>query len=109
MLRYLIAIALAMPIAARAEVPADQQRLRECGMKGLVFQMAATFRDSGFSPQYSFDYLHRAKYDGVDDAFIKKAVNLVYFDEHFADARGPVLAQQIIQACFHPNQWKPVQ
>jgi hypothetical protein len=109
MIRCLIAAALAMPIAAHAEASADQQRLHECGMKGLAFQMAATFRDSGFSPQYSADYLRRAKYDGTDDAFIKKAVNLVYFDDHFTDARGPVLAQQITQACFRPNHWKPVE
>jgi hypothetical protein len=109
MIRCLIAVALAMPITAHAEITPEQQRLHECGMKGLAFQMAATFRDSGFSPQYSADYLRRAKYDGADDAFIKKAVNLVYFDDRFADARGAVLAQQITQACFRPKQWKPVE
>jgi hypothetical protein len=109
MLRYVIAIALALPIAAQAEVTADQQRMHECGMEGLVFQMAATFRDSGWSAQYSYDYLRKARYDGVDDAFIKKAVNLVFFDEHFAYARGAMLAQQVIQACYQPSQSRPVE
>lgn len=113
MIRYLIAAALMLPIAAHADAPSDQQRLHECGMKGLVFQMAATWRDTGWSPQKAYDYLARERahgqYAGVDDGFIKKAVNLVYFDDHFADARGPVLAQQITQSCFRPNQWKPVE
>lgn len=108
MLRYCIAIALSIPIAVHAE--SAQQRIHECGMKGLTFQMAATFRDGGFSPQYSFDYLHREKYDGIDDAFIKNAVNLVYFDEKYAGIPGAVMNDAITQDCINlPKQWKPVQ
>jgi hypothetical protein len=109
MIRYVIAVALVLPITAHAEVTAEQQREHQCGIEGLVFQMAATWRDSNFTPQYAYDYLRKAKY-GVDDAFIKRAVNLVYFDDKFAGVPGSVMNQTITQSCINPpKQWQPVQ
>lgn len=104
MLRCLFAIALVLPIVAHAD-----QREHECAMKGLTFQMAATWRDSRFSPQQAFDYIRNANY-GVDDEFIKRAVNLVYFDDKFSGVPGEAMNQAITQACISPPpQWKPVQ
>jgi hypothetical protein len=94
------------PVSAKNS---EQQRMHECAMKGLTFQMAAVWRDSGRSPQYAFDYIQKAHY-GMDDAFIKRAVNLVYFDDRFAGIPPAALEGSITQACiFPPRQWNPVQ
>jgi hypothetical protein len=108
MLRYCIAIALLIPVAVHAE--SAQQKIHGCRMKGLTFQMAATYRDGGYSPQYSFDAIHREKYDGIDDAFIKNAVNLVYFDDRYAGIPGAVMSDAITNDCINlPKPWKPAE
>jgi hypothetical protein len=106
MLRYCIAIALLIPVAVHAETA--QQRIHGCRMKGLTFQMAATYRDGGYSAQYSFDAIRREKYDGIDDGFIKTAVNLVYFDDRYARIPGAVMSDVITNDCINlPKPCKP--
>ena len=132
MIRYFLAFAFVMPVTVQAQnyfsqtpfsVPRrgesapppvgaqhpERHGMHECAMKGLTFQMAAVWRDSGRSPQYALDYIQKAHY-GMDDAFIKRAVNLVYFDDRFAGITGNVLSQAITRSCISPPpQWVPVE
>jgi hypothetical protein len=96
------------PQKAQSSASPEQERMHECAMEGLVFSMAASFRDSKWPPQYAFDYLHKAKYDGINDSFLKKAINLVYFDGNFSGAGGSALSQQITEECIKPTNWKPL-
>lgn len=72
--------------------------------------MAAAIRDQSNPPEFAFRAIHQANFDHINDAFIKKAVNLVYFDDRFAQASGYALSQQITSTCMNPHSdWKPIQ
>lgn len=85
-----------------------------CGMKGLVFSAAADARDDGASPKSAFGRANqwsRFNSPGVDAAFTKKAVNLVYFDPAFANAGGQRLEFQIKELCLTDGKpkYQPLQ
>jgi hypothetical protein len=79
-----------------------------CTYLGTAFQTAARDRDEGMTPQEAFsDVMGYAGVIEVDR--LKKAVNLIYFDDAFRYARGRGLQMQIIQACANGvRKFEPV-
>ena len=83
-----------------------QELQAKCMREGMLFQNIAGYRDSNVEPQRAYDSFigfARQSYIPDPEAFLKKAINAVYFDEHFADARGQALADQITYMCLDPH------
>lgn len=70
--------------------------------------MAAVYRDSSKSPEEALEGLQGlAKAAGLEQRFIKKAINNVYFDGRFAAARGLAFRQQMTDLCLQDVGLKP--
>lgn len=78
-----------------------------CQLRGEVFSSAAQIRDQGGDPKTAYGVAGQyiKPVNDIDSAYVKKAVNLVFFDPAFANAGGPRLAQQIADLCL--NDGKP--
>lgn len=105
----LISAALLAPLATPA-LAADRIT---CMMEGQVFKTAASYRDQGMSPTQALAAVsgyERIQSGSVTPEFVKKAINLVYFDGGFAAAGGDALSQQMAEACMYPNgRYQPLQ
>lgn len=88
--------------------PKPVPREKKCTSEGGVFYQAAVYRDSNMSPQQSLHLMERANYPGIDESFLKQAINLVYFDPAYVNARGPWFMQQMYRECMHPDGYKPL-
>jgi hypothetical protein len=111
MIRYLAALALFVPLMASAQ-QVSGDKLRECGQKAWLFSMAAQFRDSRMPPQEFMKYVSHNHPNPLvlDDTYIKRSVNAVYFDDKFAGLSSEVLYSAISEACANPApQFQPVQ
>jgi hypothetical protein len=108
MIRCLVALALVLPAMASAQ-PISAEKQNDCARKAEVFEIAAANRDGNISPQDTFSSFKRANYVGVTDDFLKRAINLVFFDPSFHNSRGQSLMLQMLQVCEHPDgRWKPL-
>ena len=93
-----------------------------CRSKAYVYEMAATGRDIGYSPKQALSLVVGAKdeqewttkiaglaKDGVSLSWMKEAINRVYFDSNFADARGNNFYIQMWSLCINPQkQFEPL-
>lgn len=74
-----------------------------CKMEGEIFENIARTRDRGAPPDVAYKntsgYL-RSGYQGIDDEFLKNAINTVYFDPEFADAGGPLFRRRMTDRCL---------
>lgn len=106
----LLCAAFLASISAHAQEERSQDRQLKCYREGSIFQQAASQRDINLSPQQTFSILKNEKLPGIDEAFIKKAINLVYFNQGFANAGGQALMMQVAQQCMDPNSgFRPLQ
>jgi adenine-specific DNA methylase len=83
-----------------------QELQARCTREGILFQNIAGYRDSNVEPQRTYDTLigfARQSYVPDPEAFLKKAINAVYFDERFTGAGGQALADQITYMCLDPH------
>lgn len=87
-----------------------------CAEEGNVYVNAAHYRDSGWSPENAYPYtLPYLPMDADAPAFVKHAINQVYFDPHFANARGDWFGEQMQVRCLDPQgrysrpAYKPLQ
>jgi hypothetical protein len=77
--------------------------------QGVTYQQAASYRDEGVSPQSAFASLKSLKDQGVNEGFLKGAINRVYFDPGFVNAGGEALRDQMANICLHPQgRFKPL-
>jgi len=111
------ALFCALSISAFAESPQfDKKAL--CRDIGLAFQSAAYYRDRGSNPEYTFEtvkdsFISQSKgtsESGITSELIKQAVNLVYFNQRFAYARGNSFAYQMEGNCMRDGkpQFQPL-
>lgn len=74
-----------------------------CKMEGEIFETIARDRDQGAPPDVAYKntsgYL-RSGYQGIDEAFLKNAINTVYFDPEFSDAGGPLFRRRMTDRCI---------
>jgi hypothetical protein len=112
MKKAIVVASFVLPVLCQAQSPKD---IEQCSQKADIFTSAAQARDTGEPPQdfynfkvQSFNAMHDK--DGLTIEFIKKAVNLVYFDPQFSQAGGQALYNQALEACLHPRgRYQPVQ
>ncbi len=73
-----------------------------------MFQTIASFRDDGVRPEKTLEMI--AAYKEVPLSSKKKAINLVYFDHAFEQARGQALNSAIFQTCVFgpPKPFEPL-
>jgi len=91
-----------MPFAASATTPGEQ-KTHDCMFRSLVINNALQWRDNGLTPQDTFARTKNAFGADVDEAFMKKAINLVYFDQRFAIPASDELQSQLFMECLHPT------
>ncbi|MBC3870303.1 hypothetical protein [Undibacterium oligocarboniphilum] len=85
----------------------DNQQI--CIYKSAVISIAIAERNSGMSPQEALPPLKRFAKDGLSLDWIKKAINLVYFNSAFTNANGEVAGNQVYNQCMRPDfEYKPL-
>lgn len=74
-----------------------------CKMEGEIFENIARARDRGVAPDAAYKntsgYL-RSGYQGINEEFLKNAINTVYFDPEFADTAGPLFRRRMTKRCI---------
>lgn len=124
MCKFIVNLAIVIVLFATSAVSlADEQsRQHTCFLKANVYRMAAIGRDNGYSPKLALGLAVNAKdeqewktkteelaKDGVSIAWMKEAVNQVYFDPHFVNARGQQFFTQMLELCVSPKkQFEPL-
>lgn len=105
----LICAALLAPLAAHAQAfPFTPAQQKSCLLEAQVFQYAASYRDSGMSPQQAFGNISAMQ--GVPKQSAKGIINTVYFDSNFTGTGGQALFNQIYEACLYPKgRYQPLQ
>lgn len=87
----------------------QQKNMDLCLMEGSAYRQAASYRDDGMSPQNALSYMKAYGQYGIQDDFLKRAINSVYFDGRFAGAGGKALSDQMADMCLYPNgRFKPL-
>ena len=89
--------------ATTSKHPAQKNKLLDCAIRGEIFSRAAMLRDEGVTPQETLHFTEgyaKSKELQISIAYIKNAINLVYFDPRFTNAGGPNLANQIREDCM---------
>lgn len=85
-----------------------------CKMEGEIFENIARARDRGMAPDTAYKntsgYL-RSGYQGIDEEFLKNAINTVYFDPEFTDAGGPLFRRRMTDRCINnaKRKFQPLQ
>lgn len=85
-----------------------------CKMEGEIFETIARARDRGVPPDTAYKntsgYL-RSGYQGIDEKFLKDAINTVYFDPEFADGGGPLFRRRMTNRCLDnaKQKFQPLQ
>lgn len=98
-----IIAAILVPIFAHAAT-SGEQKSHDCMFKSLVINNAMQWRDNGLTPQDTFERTKNAFSAEVNEAFMKKAINLVYFDQRFAFPASDELQSQLYMECMNPSQ-----
>lgn len=110
MIRYLAALALAVPMIAIAQ-GISGNRAAECGQDGWLVNFAVTMREDGFSPQEALRQI-KANHPSafvLDDSYVKHTINTIYFDGRLQGIPADVLSRQVSNAClFPPKQYVPL-
>jgi TPR repeat protein len=106
--------------SAKAESMAKKEKI--CGIKANTYLLAADGRDNGFTPKQALGHMVQAKdeqdwkmkiddfeHSGVPLAWMKEAINQVYFDPRFINARGNGFFMQMLNLClFGSKRYEPL-
>ena len=106
--------------SAKAESMAKKEKI--CGIKANTYLFAADGRDNGFTPKQALGHMVQAKdeqdwkmkiddfeHSGVPLAWMKEAINQVYFDPRFINARGNGFFMQMLNLClFGSKRYEPL-
>ncbi len=99
-----------------------RQKREPCLLQAYTFEMASVGRDIGYTPKQTLGLVVNAKneqewkikiddlkQDGVSLAWMKEAINQVYFDPRFINARGNGFFMQMLNLCaFGPRRYEPL-
>jgi len=99
--------------------PAAQPQVQEvseqrCTSEAYAYSQAVAFRNAGYFPAQAFGYikggLANSKLPMLPDAGIKKAINLVYFDNRMQGIGSAAMMSGVRNICMHPDlRFKPMQ
>lgn len=94
--------------ASFADVPnAEDTKFNRCLFAGGVFASSAMYRDHRFAPEEALRSISRdfpnGKY-GITEAFVKRVINLIYFDPSYAYAGGDALSAQVRDSCLRDGK-----
>lgn len=111
MKRVICTLLALVPLMAAAQSTSRDARSDPgfiCFQKGEAYRLAAVYRDSSKSPEEALEGMQGlANAAGLQQSFIKKAINNVYFDGRFAAARGGIFRQQMTDLCLQEAGLKP--
>jgi len=86
-----------------------QERNKDCSSKAGAYMTAAMWRDAGVSPQETLARMRNAIEEHlVTEAFLKNAINNLYFDPGFSHAGGQGLYDQLYSYCMNPKSFTPL-
>lgn len=101
-LAFLVAIAWAFGAHA-APVPDDITA--KCTDSASAFSFAATFRDTGISPQETLTRMKAPSLRrGFPDGALKEIINLVYFDPDLSRWPASRIFSAVSRDCMFPQQ-----
>lgn len=84
-------------------------REQTCYMQGEIYASAALSRDRGMPPETAYGIVSGYQKGGIPPQFLKAAINSVYFDPAYANARGALFQRQMSDLCLYgPQRYKPL-
>lgn len=96
---FLLVILYSTMQFALGEEKSSVERNSECMSLGQMFKLIAEWRDSGQSPEFTLARIAYFEEFSIDVR--KKAINVVYFDPAFSNARGHPLLSEIFRTCLY--------
>ncbi|MCA8335240.1 hypothetical protein LGM81_05730 [Burkholderia multivorans] len=110
-MKRLACLAVAAWVIAARAAPVPDEVAAKCTDSASAFSFAATFRDTGISPQ---DTLVRMKAPafrrGFPDGALKEIINLVYFDPDLSRWPPHRIYSVLVNECMFPKkQFTPLQ
>ena len=99
---FFVLSAIAFCFVANAYAVTQEQFLA-CQLKGEVFEQVADSREHNMTPETTYQRVGAYANSGIpslDKAFIKNAINLVFFDPRFENAYGPRFQKQMTELCL---------
>lgn len=92
------------PIFTMPSAPSQQNNshseMAKCANLATIYRLSAQYRDSGISPQQSYQALLNWTRNGILDRDLRDIINTVYFDQDFENAGGQRLHNQIFNRCM---------
>ncbi|MCM2546167.1 hypothetical protein ACVCII_04175 [Burkholderia glumae] len=110
MKRFSLAIATCFSIAAQASGALPDEQISNCTTSATVFSFAATFRDTGVSPQQNLQQMRMPQFRrGMPEGALKEIINAVYFDPDLSRMSAREVYSAVVNSCmFPPKQYTPL-
>ncbi|MGU7839418.1 hypothetical protein ACV22V_08125 [Burkholderia sp. AW33-5] len=85
--------------------PVSDDVATKCTDSASAFSFAATFRDTGISPQETLTRMKAPAFRrGLPDGALKEVINLVYFDPDLSRWRPDRIYAVVSRDCMFPKQ-----
>lgn len=107
--RFLTAALAAFAASTACAGAVYENKTQYCAAKGSIFQNSADIRNMGRSPKDALDVARGFESTGtyaITSDYIKRAINLVFFDSGFTNAGGMPLQQQVMNDCMRDGKPK---
>ncbi|WP_186263323.1 hypothetical protein [Burkholderia gladioli] len=110
MKRVAFAIASCWCVAVQASGTLPDEQISSCTTSATVFSFAATFRDTGVSPQQNLQQLKMPQFRrGMPEGALKEIINAVYFDPDLSQMPAREVYSAVVNSCmFPPKQYTPL-
>ncbi|MBR8201669.1 hypothetical protein [Burkholderia vietnamiensis] len=104
-MKRLACIVAAFWILGARAAPVPDDVAAKCTDSASVFSFAATFRDTGISPQETLTRMKAPAFRrGFPDGALKEIINLVYFDPDLARWPAGRIYAVVSRDCMLPRQ-----
>lgn len=107
--KLLAAVLIASAASVASAGAVYENKIQYCTAKGSIFQNSADIRNMGRSPKDALDVARGFESTGnyaISQEYIKRAINLVFFDPGFTNAGGMALQQQVMNDCMRDGKPK---
>lgn len=97
-MKNFIASFLLIFVSATTHAGADMDRQSYCFNYASMLKSIAAWRDQGMAPEKTLEMIRGVK--GISFQGKKDAINAIYFDKSYADARGTEFGNQARSHCL---------
>ncbi|VWD20499.1 hypothetical protein [Burkholderia contaminans] len=104
-MKRLAFIAAALWVLSARAAPVPDDVAAKCTDTASAFSFAATFRDTGISPQETLARMKMPAFRrGFPDAALKEVINMVYFDPDLSRWPAASVYSAVARDCMMPRQ-----